>query len=422
MRLELVISEMERVGEYWRGDSSVKFGDGIAELELMIKDHSLIGQLFSNIPPEINDQIKYSTPQEILNSTKLPSKVEGNKIKITNYGTSLREAVSPLVDFANSIQYPDVHITRRAGSYILILNGEAVHITKSVIEYCPLAKKIFIRDTCKDCRTPEEKLLKEMNEQAIKEFKMFSGERHLSECEVKVAFGASETTMDAMRKGYIDCMVQVCDGVGTVITSSPESTQGVGAVMTGTFYTTPIERLIERCYEEDVFPVFPETANIDQRIGVEAAIRLGKKKIAVSTAADYNRSLAEIAKLEKDDVEIYKFALCSTGIDEKTARIMAEYSDIAWSCASKYAREIIAPKSLIQIGTKIPAYVMTQRGWNIAKNRLLTIDPNIRYELEKITLGQGERYFIAHEGSNKLIVRPMSELNPDKIDSPRPLV
>jgi len=419
MKLERVIDEIEKTGSYWRDDSCILYKDGVAELFLKLKDFSLIDRLLPNLPSDTREKIKYLDIKKIVDSLNFFVRVEGHKIDVSNSGSSMREAVSPLVDFANSIQYPDVHITRRAGSYILILNGKAVYATESLIEYCPLAEMIFTRQGTIDKSILQQKLLEELNQQAIGEFQMFSEKRALRECEAKVPFGSSEMTMDAMKKGYLECTVQVCDGVGTVITFNPESSQGVGAVMTGTFYTTPIDGLIERCYKEGVFPVFPETANIDQLTGVRAALRLGKKKIAVTTAADYNRDLAEIAELEKDDIEIYKFALCSTGIDKQTAEIMANYSDITWSCASKYAREIIAPKSLVQIGLKIPVYVMTERGWDIAKNRLLAIDPDIKPELDQ--LPKEERYFIAHS-KGKLIARPASEIKKDLVHSPRPLV
>jgi len=101
---------------------------------------------------------------------------------------------------------------------------------------------------------------------------------------------------------------------------------------------------------------------------------------------------------------------------------LAAASDIAWSCASKYAKEVIEPRSLLQIGLKIPVYVMTQRGWDIVKNRVLEIDPSIQGDLEKLTIGQGERYFIAHKRPNKLVVKPTSEIRYNLVDSPRPLV
>lgn len=422
MELEKVLNELETNGLYWRGDSVVTFEEGVANLNLCLKDSSLIQQLLPNLPSEVREQIKYPSIKEIAASTQLPFKVKDGKLTATYSGSTTEEAVSPLVNLANGIQYPDVHITRRSGAYILILNGKAIYATESLIDYCPLAETLFTRHGYGGASTFQEKLLKELNEQAIGEFRMFSGQRDLRECEAKVPFGSSEVMMDAFKNGYFECAVQVCDGVGTVVTLDSESSQGVGAVMTGTFYTTPIEGLIEGCYQENVLPVFPETADIDQIAGVKAALRLGKKKIAVTTASDYNRNLDKIGELERGDIEIYRFALCSTGIDEETARAIAEHSDIAWSCASKYAKEVIEPRSLLQIGLKIPVYVMTQRGWDIVRNRVLAIDPTIEKDLENLTLDQGERYFIAHKGPDQLIVRPTSEIKYDLVDTPRPLV
>ncbi len=418
MELERVLREIQATGSYWRGDSTINWDGHLATLSFALKDSSIVSKLLPNLPEDIKNRIKYPKNWEALHLTNLPAWATLNRITASNPGADAKEAIAPLVEYANSIVYPDVHITRRAGAYILVLDGKAVYATESVIDYCPLAKMLFTRHSYGKDMPFKEKLIKEMNEQAIGEFKMFSGQRSLRECEAKVPFGSSEISMDAMRKGLYEALVQVCDGVGTVITFDPEHSQGVGAVMTGTFYTTPIDELVKKCHQENVFPVFPETGEIDQLTGVKAAIRLGKKNIAVSTAVGFNRNLGDIAALETDDIKIYRFALCSTGIDEETAQAMAKYADIAWSCASKPAREIIAPKALIQIGLKIPVYVMTERGWDITKNRLETIDPELASQ--DIPLGKG--YIIAHDGKQKLRLIHSSQVREGLVDSPRPLV
>ena len=45
--------------------------------------------------------------------------------------------------------------------------------------------------------------------------------------------------------------------------------------------------------------------------------------------------------------KIYKFGLCSTGINEHTAQIMQEYADVVWSCASKNVLEYIEPNAIL---------------------------------------------------------------------------
>ena len=307
----------------------------------------------------------------------------------------------------------------------MIIDGKAVYSIDPLIEYCPLASDIFTRDKCGKCLPLKERILEEVNEQAIGEYKMFSPERHLKECESAVLFGSSEMTMDAMKKGLVDCSVQVCDGIGTVIARSPEAVQGIGAVMTGTFYTSPIRKLIEKCYEKDIFPVFPETADIDQKRGVNFAVRLGHKNIVVTTAAYDNIKLPEISRLEeKNNLNIIRLALCATGIDEYTAEVMRDYSDISWTCASRYARDIISKKALLQIGLKIPVYVMTKRGLEFVKPRLLNIDPEIEDRLDSIYKQnkQKEKQVIFHDKWGGLGIMPISEIDWERMDSPRPLI
>ncbi|MBU1975689.1 MAG: DUF2099 family protein [Nanoarchaeota archaeon] len=421
MELDRVVSEIEDTGVYWRGDSSVEYIEGQAVLSLRIKNGDPISQMIPGLPDDVVDQIKYPTPTQVADSTSFQTEVLPRRIKVFNNGGSIREAVAPLVEIANSVQYPEIHITRRAGSYILILDQKAIYATESLIEYCPLAKALFTRHDYEDDTGLQDRILRELNEQAIGEFKMFGPNRRLQECEAKVPFGSSEIMMNAMEQGYFEVGIQVCDGVGTVITTSPQSSQGVGAVMTGTFFTTPIRDLVRRCYEEGVYPVCPETADIDQVEGVRSAILLGHNKIAVTTAAEANRDLGKISELEMEGIEIYKFALCSTGIEKETAEVMAEHADLAWTCASKHAREVIAPSALIQVGLKIPAYVMTQRGWELVKSRLLAIDPEFKETLDSLPLDPENRHFIAHISGGRLTAKPVSAIR-EGVDIPRPLV
>jgi len=64
--------------------------------------------------------------------------------------------------------------------------------------------------------------------------------------ETFVGFGASEVMMTGLRRELIDASITVCEGVGTVITSNPILTQGIGARISGVIETTLIPKLKRR--------------------------------------------------------------------------------------------------------------------------------------------------------------------------------
>ncbi len=134
--------------------------------------------------------------------------------------------------------------------------------------------------------------------------------------------------------------------------------------------------------------------------------------------------LEEISKFEKDGVAIYKFGVCSTGIDDKTALIMAENADLIWSCASKAVLSHISPNSIAQVGVKIPVYIMSEKGWALAKNHL-KITAQSRGEdiktLENISLQKGAEKPVILNDINKFKVISAKNLLPCD-DCPHPYV
>jgi hypothetical protein len=106
-------------------------------------------------------------------------------------------------------------------------------------------------------------------------------------------------------------------------------------------------------------------AGIDQLAGVEAAISMGKKSIAVTVRGDQDQVLKKIRQLEdrrQGDVAITVLSVCNTGISKKQADAIKRYSDIAWACSSRYVWEAVGPESILQLGMKIPVFVLTGRG------------------------------------------------------------
>ncbi len=149
-------------------------------------------------------------------------------------------------------------------------------------------------------------------------------------------------------------------------------------------------------------------------------MELGYKKIAVSVAASDNYLHEELKKLEEEnDIIIYKFGLCSTGIDEKTALIMRDYADVIWSCASLQVKKHIEPYSIAQVGVKIPVHIMTKQGWEIIKNHLLKMNNKIDYENVELTCTEDKSVFInGNSGIVKLIKKNMKKCS----DCPHPCI
>lgn len=309
--------------------------------------------------------------------------------RVKNVGEKILNAIRDYYDNLG------IHVTRMFGSYILLVNVNgslrAVYATPIPIKYCPLMIKLLkevggdyalkLIDSLdnKDTSVQRSAMCELINEVVIK-CGYFDTNRPLNSCEANVSFGASETMSSAFRSGLIDASVIVSNNLGTIITTNEFNTQGAVKRMTGLFHTSPNESIVSTAKNEGIIPVFPHTGIIDQLEGVKKAISLGYKNIAVSVASFDNYLHKEIASLEKAyGVKIYKFGLCSTGIDYDTAIMMRDYADVIWSCASKYVVEEIEPNSIAQVGVKIPVYVMTEQGFDIIRNHLL-----MTYQDEKI--------------------------------------
>lgn len=311
-----------------------------------------------------------------------------------------------------------IHITRMFGSYILLkkVDGElkAVKATPVPIKYCPLMVKLLrevggeeseelIRAIHTEDQETQTKMMCNLIDKIVIKGGYFDTNRPLNSCEANVLFGASETISSAFKNHLVDSAVIVSNNLGTIITTNESNTQGAVKRMTGLFYTSPSKEIMEKAIDADIIPVFPYTAEIDQLEGIKEAISKGYKKIAVTFAAYDNVLLDQVKDLEKDGITIYKFGLCSTGIDKETALIMKENADVIWSCASKYVKEIIEPASIAQVGIKIPVLVMTKQGWEIIKNHLsyMSFDDS----LFELNYGDEKPVILNEKGKMKVLTK-----------------
>ncbi|OGO82304.1 MAG: hypothetical protein A2Y18_01345 [Clostridiales bacterium GWD2_32_19] len=436
---EEIAKDLISEGKYSNGDVTFEVDENGVRM-IFYKKENLPTNLLTGLsedelsrfnPSEINVNGFISDDIEIVNDDKrlFSLKSKGNIEKCVDDLLKCCYKVQTVYDKEAS------HITRMFGSYILISKKDdelkAIYSTPPPIKYCPLmfnllkeiggnvAEKLLM--SLKDGRQEDsQKNMIDLINNVVIKGGGFDDNRPLNSCERNVAFGASEIMSDAMERGKIDAAVIVSNNLGTVITTSPVTTQGVVKRMSGLFYTTPSPELVEEAFKEGVIPVFPFTGKIDQVEGVKQAIKMGYKNISVSVAANDNKYLKQISELEQGDVKIHKFGLCATGINNETAEIMGENADIVWSCASKLVREIIAPKAMAQVGIKIPVYILTKNGWKLVKPRINQIDECLN--LDKINLNTGDDMPIIYNKNDGLEMMKFEELDKSCIDCPRPCI
>lgn len=249
----------------------------------------------------------------------------------------------------------DLHITRVLGCLVVVSDGKVIEIeTSQALRCCPLQSFLSKSD------------VEDYIYEKIEQFGHFTSRREIIRSDIAIPFGTSEMLMYALRKKVIDCAVVVCDGAGTVITSDANVVQGIGARMNGLFYTTPIKKVQRKLL--NLGCVIFDDVLIDQTRGVRKAIELGYRRIAVTVNTASDDSFAELRKLDgkydQSAVELTIIALCATSASRERAHEATTLADIAWSCASRYMREM-SKHAFLQITAGIPIFVFTSRGLNM---------------------------------------------------------
>ena len=262
----------------------------------------------------------------------------------------------------------DIHVIRFYSSYVVISGRAVIKVTDPYMTYCPLAGFLYKNVGQSKNLNSLKKAIAESIDEKISKFGHFTEKRELSRKDIAIPYGASEILMYTMRKKSIDAAVVVCDGAGTVIVNRPELVQGIGARMNGLFYTSPIQGVIKRLKEAGSHVVF-QNGGIDQIKGVEKAVLLGYKNIAVTINASTDESFSRLRKIEKDHrISLTSLAICTTGIGKNRIQELGKYADIVWSCASKEIRTIIGRKAILQLSRKIPVFVLTKKGLDLISN------------------------------------------------------
>ena len=189
-----------------------------------------------------------------------------------------------------------------------------------------------------------------------------------------VPFGSSEVISTCMRKGLLDCAVTVCEGAGTVLAWEPDLVQGIGAILTGILRTSPMEEIISYVREHGGEPLDASTARIDQVSGVEEAISMGFKRIAVTVIGPMAEDVARLRELEAENpgVQIAIFSTCNTLVQPEQAEVLRK-ADVVCSSASEHVRAIVGPRAIMQMGVSIPVFVMTELGKKLALSYLMDV-------------------------------------------------
>lgn len=254
------------------------------------------------------------------------------------------------------------HVLEVAGSRVTIVDGEVVDITEPRTVSCPLRSRVYgiERETRESIR--------ESMEFYIGEWGMFTSNRVVRTEELPISFGITEIFNSCMRRGLIDAVVMVCEGAGTVIADAPDVVQGIGAHMTGLIETSPEPGIIAKLEENGVHVLKPDGATMDQHLGATRAIEMGYRRIGV-TVSGHDSLDAKRIRDELGEV-IAIAAVHNTGVSERDAERIASSCDIATSCASRWVRDRVGPRALMQLGMHIPVFILTPLGKELAMARL----------------------------------------------------
>ncbi len=260
----------------------------------------------------------------------------------------------------------DKHVIEALGvTRVTIENGSVTNVEGGIIDNCPVFEKGH------GIKKLTHENVKKNIEFRIKKFGYCTKDRVVTQEDTLVAVGVSEIISTNMKLGNIDCVVGACDGVGTLIMTDPQIVQGVGGRVSGLVSTTPIPEVIEKVGVDNVLN--PKTAEMNPLKGLEKALNLGYKNIAVTiTPSHVARQIKEYSM--NDDVNKYLFIVHTTGITEELSREMFEVGDILTACASRYDRKIAEELKPYYYGNSVPIYATSDNGRKFLDNRLDAIN------------------------------------------------
>ena len=262
---------------------------------------------------------------------------------------------------------------------VVIKDGKVVEVGEPVADWCPVFSKVSNVSRLTSLEA------KKNMEYRIRELGMFTPERRF-DYGVFVNFGASEIMMTALSRGLIDSTVTVCDGAGTVITDNPALVQGMGALMSGLIETEPIAQIIAGIESRGGIVLDKQNARIDQAGGLLRACELGYRNIAVSVVSPAEAGKLRLIEKEKN-IDLILIGAHLTGIQNRDAQELIAKMDIITSCASNMVRHLVRP--VLQAGTSVPMFALTQKGKELIIERAKEIDSPILVSIAQLPVLPG---------------------------------
>lgn len=262
----------------------------------------------------------------------------------------------------------DYHVIEALGkTEVVIENGEVTSVGEPLVDYCPIFDKID------DAKHLTQEFIKWNIEKRIREFGMCTPQRVVRMDDV-LSFGISEILRTNFELGLIDCVVGVCEGVGTLLMTDPEIIQGVGGRVSALISTTPIPEVIKKVGVENV--VNNETAELTPIKGLEIAIEKGYKNIAITILP--GNLIKEIAEYPlPQDVNVYIFVAHTTNASDKEVEIAFKYADVITACSSSKVRDFAEKEKVYYSGAKVPIFAISQKGREFLDNRLEKIGKSL---------------------------------------------
>ncbi|WP_407412797.1 methanogenesis marker 8 protein [Methanobrevibacter sp.] len=255
----------------------------------------------------------------------------------------------------------DYHVIEALGkTEVVIENGEVTSVGEPLVDFCPIFYKIDgAEHLTKD-------FIKWNMEKRIREFGMCTPQRVVKMKDF-MSFGISEILRTNIELGLIDCVVGVCEGVGTLLMTEPEIIQGVGGRVSALISTTPIPEVIEQVGIENVLN--PKTADLNPIKGLEMAIERGYKNIAITILP--SKSIEEIGQYPlPDGVNTYMFVAHTTNASLKEVETAFKYCEVITACSSKNVRDYAEKEKSYYSGSKVPIIAITEKGREFLDNRL----------------------------------------------------
>ena len=255
----------------------------------------------------------------------------------------------------------DEHIIEAIGRCrITIRNGKVIDVGPPAISSCPLAERF-----AKPVREITSEAVRENIEARIQEFGMCTPDRAVYAEGEFVGFGASELIGNGLSHGILDCAVLASDGAGTVLAMTPGLVQGIGGRMSGLVKTIPIPDVIDRIERNGGMVLDRSEGCIDQLAGTRLAYARGYRLVAVTIAT------AEAAEeIRREFPEALIVAVHTTGTTPEEAERLASTADLITACASVHIRSVAGKRALLQAGTAIPVFAMTERGKDLILSKV----------------------------------------------------